>query len=110
LKAGILHSEVVVVVSTESQYQVDDESLYDSSNIFAIQNIYRYWIYLFIFFYSVVFIIPKHFRLFPRVKIISELRKATNIRFMKFRAKDVRFFLNFFHFFHQKPLFLDGER
>lgn len=68
LKAGILNSDALVVVTPEHHEELEDESLYDSENIFAIQHIYR---------------------LFPRVKIISELRKASNIRFMKFRAKDM---------------------
>ncbi len=68
LKAGILDSHALVVVSPENQKELEDESLYDSPTIFAIQNI---------------------FRLFPKTNIVAEIRKASNIRFMKFRDKNV---------------------
>lgn len=34
--------------------------------------------------------IEKLFRLFPKLKIVAELTKASNIRFMKFRAKQMK--------------------
>jgi hypothetical protein len=41
LKAGILNSDALVVVTPEHHEELEDESLYDSENIFAIQHIYR---------------------------------------------------------------------
>lgn len=41
LKAGLLHSHALVIVSPEHQEELEEDSLYDSENIFAIQHIYR---------------------------------------------------------------------
>jgi hypothetical protein len=68
LKAGILDSHALVVVSPENQRNLEDDALYDSPTIFAMQNI---------------------FRLFPKTNVVAEIRKASNIRFMKFRDKNV---------------------
>jgi potassium channel subfamily T member 1 len=65
LHAGILNCEALVIVSTEHQNSLEEDPLYDSSNLFSIQNIYR---------------------LFPNTKIIAELSRESNIRFLKFRA------------------------
>lgn len=35
---------------------------------------------------------PTLLRLFPKIKVVAELTKASNIRFMKFRAKEVKQF------------------
>jgi hypothetical protein len=70
LKAGIIDSDTVIVVSPEKYAQIDDDSLTDCSNIVAVQNLYR---------------------LFQKIKVVVELTKASNIRFMKFRAKEVTF-------------------
>lgn len=75
LKAGIMDSDTVVVVSPEKNTHINDDSLTDCSNIVAVQNLYR---------------------LFPKVKVVAELTKASNIRFMKFRAKEVKFLMIFF--------------
>lgn len=76
LKAGIMDSDTVVVVSPEKNTHINDDSLTDCSNIVSVQNLYR---------------------LFPKIKVVAELTKASNIRFMKFRAKEVKFkiFLNY---------------
>lgn len=42
LKAGIMDSETVIVVSPEKHAKIDDDSLTDCSNIVAIQNLYRF--------------------------------------------------------------------
>jgi len=68
LKAGIIDSDTVIVVSPEKYAQIDDDSLTDCSNIVAVQNLYR---------------------LFQKIKVVVELTKASNIRFMKFRVKEV---------------------
>ena len=73
LKAGIMDSDTVIVVSPEKYAHIDDDSLTDCSNIVSVQNLYR---------------------LFPKIKVVTELTKATNIRFMKFRARAVIFFCN----------------
>ena len=70
MKAGIIDSDTVIVVSPEKYAQIDDDSLTDCSNIVAVQNLYR---------------------LFQKIKVVVELTKASNIRFMKFRAKEVMF-------------------
>ena len=69
LKAGITNSELIVV-STEKFEKLEDDSLSDCSNIISVQNIHR---------------------LFPNTNVVAELSKASSIRFMKFRADDVRF-------------------
>lgn len=68
LTAGIMDSDYIIVVSPEKHAHIDDDSLTDCSNIVAVQNLYR---------------------LFPRVKVVAELTKASNIRFLKTRAKEV---------------------
>ncbi len=73
LKAGIMESDTVIVVSPEKVTHIDDDSLTDCSNIVAVQNLYR---------------------LFPKVKVVAELTKASNIRFMKFSSKEVTTRLN----------------
>lgn len=60
----------LVVVSGEKVDQIEDDALSDCSNIVSVQNIHR---------------------LFPNTTIVAELSKATSIRFMKYRAKDVYF-------------------
>ncbi len=42
LKAGILDSHALVVVTSEQHNLLEDESYYDSLSIFAIQNISKY--------------------------------------------------------------------
>ncbi|CAF1054179.1 unnamed protein product, partial [Brachionus calyciflorus] len=68
LKAGVMDSDTVVVVSPEKNTHIHDDSLTDCSNIVSVQNLYR---------------------LFPKIKVVAELTKASNIRFMKFRAKEM---------------------
>ncbi len=70
LRAGIMDSDTVIVVSPEKVTHIDDDSLTDCSNIVAVQNLYR---------------------LFPKIKVVSELTKASNIRFMKFNTREVQF-------------------
>lgn len=41
LKAGIMDSENVIVVSPEKHAKIDDDSLTDCSNIVSVQNLYR---------------------------------------------------------------------
>ena len=40
-RAGILNCSALVVVSSENHAELEDESLYDSSNLFAIENVSR---------------------------------------------------------------------
>lgn len=92
LKAGIMDSETVIVVSPEKQAKIDDDSLTDCSNIVSVQNLYRYQPSNHIRLYvmtkcQLIFLYLE--RLFPKIKVVAELTKATNIRFMKFRAKEV---------------------
>lgn len=63
-----MDSDYIIVVSPEKHAHIDDDSLTDCSNIVAVQNLYR---------------------LFPKVKVVAELTKASNIRFLKTRAKEV---------------------
>ncbi|CAF1476005.1 unnamed protein product, partial [Didymodactylos carnosus] len=67
LKAGILEAETVVVVNKENNVLTDEESLSDCSTIVAVQSM---------------------FRIFPDKTVVAELSKTTNMRFLKFRAKD----------------------
>ena len=46
IKAGIMHAETLVVISPENQQKLEDESLYDSTNIFAVQNISKFFLYI----------------------------------------------------------------
>jgi hypothetical protein len=58
LQAGILHSEALVVVSPEHVLEAEEESFYDSTNIFAIHNIHRsafYFIKTLIKLYNIFF-------------------------------------------------------
>ncbi len=64
-----MESDTVIVVSPERFSHIDDDSLTDCTNIVAVQNLYR---------------------LFPKLKIVAELTKASNIRFMKVRAKQMK--------------------
>jgi hypothetical protein len=41
LKAGIMDSDTVIVVSPEKHNHIDDDSLTDCSNIVSVQNLYR---------------------------------------------------------------------
>jgi potassium channel subfamily T protein 1 len=41
LKAGIMDSDTVIVVSPEKYAHIDDDSLTDCSNIVSVQNLYR---------------------------------------------------------------------
>jgi hypothetical protein len=63
-----MHSDYIVVVSPERHAHIDDDSLTDCANIVAVQNLYR---------------------LFPTVKVVAELTKASNIRFLKTRTNEV---------------------
>lgn len=63
-----MDSDTVIVVSPEKYARIDDDSLTDCANIVAVQNLYR---------------------LFPNIKVVCELTKASNIRFMKESGRDV---------------------
>jgi hypothetical protein len=65
-----MDSDTVIVVSPEKYTHIDDDNLTDCANIVAVQNLYR---------------------LFPKINVVSELTKASNIRFMKFTVKEVKF-------------------
>uniref|UniRef100_T1J7B9 RCK N-terminal domain-containing protein n=1 Tax=Strigamia maritima TaxID=126957 RepID=T1J7B9_STRMM len=67
LKAGINLADNVVVVNKESSNSAEEDYLADCNTIVAVQTM---------------------FKLFPSIKIITELSQSSNMRFMQFRARD----------------------
>ncbi len=68
LKAGINEAESLIIVNKESRQSSNEEqALEDCKTILAVQYI---------------------FRMFPKVKICSEIYDSNNMRFMQFRAND----------------------
>ncbi|XP_076316319.1 potassium channel subfamily T member 2-like isoform X2 [Tachypleus tridentatus] len=67
LRAGITLADSVVVVNKESSNSVEEDHLADCNTIVAVQTM---------------------FKLFPSVRIITELSQSSNMRFMQFRAND----------------------
>ncbi|RWS11617.1 potassium channel subfamily T member 2-like protein, partial [Dinothrombium tinctorium] len=68
LHAGINLAESVVVVNKESTNSAEEDYLADCNTIVAVQTM---------------------FKMFPSVRIITELSQSSNMRFMQFRAHDV---------------------
>ncbi|XP_076336746.1 potassium channel subfamily T member 2-like isoform X3 [Tachypleus tridentatus] len=68
LKAGINLAESVVVVNKESSNSAEEDHLADCNTIVAVQTM---------------------FRLFPSVRVITELSQSSNMRFTQFRAHDL---------------------
>ncbi|GAB6031498.1 hypothetical protein CHUAL_009271 [Chamberlinius hualienensis] len=67
LKAGINLCDNVVVVNKESSNSAEEDYLGDCNTIVAVQTM---------------------FRLFPSIRIVTELSQSSNMRFMQFRARD----------------------
>lgn len=67
IKAGINLADSVVVVNKESTNSMEEDYLADCNTITAVQTM---------------------FKLFPSVRIITELSQSSNMRFMQFRAHD----------------------
>ncbi|XP_022242333.1 potassium channel subfamily T member 1-like [Limulus polyphemus] len=67
LRAGINLADSVVVVNKESSNSAEEDHLADCNTIVAVQTM---------------------FKLFPSVRIITELSQSSNMRFMQFRAHD----------------------
>ncbi|KAF8786962.1 Potassium channel subfamily T member 2 like protein [Argiope bruennichi] len=67
LRAGINLADSVVVVNKESSNSAEEDYLADCNTIVAVQTM---------------------FKLFPSVRIITELSQSCNMRFMQFRARD----------------------
>lgn len=67
LRAGINLADSVVVVNKESTNSAEEDYLADCNTIVAVQTM---------------------FKLFPSVRIITELSQSSNMRFMQFRAHD----------------------
>ncbi|XP_076343529.1 potassium channel subfamily T member 2-like isoform X2 [Tachypleus tridentatus] len=67
LRAGINLADSVVVVNKESSNSTEEDHLTDCNTIVAVQTM---------------------FRLFPSVRVITELSQSSNMRFMQFRAHD----------------------
>ncbi|KAI1290455.1 Potassium channel subfamily T member 1 [Halotydeus destructor] len=67
IKAGINLADSVVVVNKESTNSAEEDYLADCNTITAVQTM---------------------FKLFPSVRIITELSQSSNMRFMQFRAHD----------------------
>lgn len=68
LIAGIHKSDSVVVVNDESTNSLFSIHLADCNTIIAVQTM---------------------FKMFPNVRIMSELSQSSNMRFMQFRAHDI---------------------
>jgi len=67
LKAGINEAEYLIVINKENCELNDETGLNDAQTIMAVQYI---------------------FRMFPKVKICSEIIDSNNMRFVKFKAHD----------------------
>ncbi|RWS09666.1 potassium channel subfamily T member 2-like protein, partial [Dinothrombium tinctorium] len=67
IKAGINIADSVVVVNKESTNSAEEDYLADCNTIVAVQSM---------------------FKMFPSVRIITELSQSSNMRFMQFRAHD----------------------
>ncbi|KAH3713899.1 hypothetical protein DPMN_073700 [Dreissena polymorpha] len=67
LMAGINKASHLVVANKEMVQSVCEDTLADSETIVAVQTV---------------------FKLFPKVNILTELKQASNMRFMHFRAHD----------------------
>ncbi|XP_074602047.1 potassium channel subfamily T member 2-like isoform X2 [Brevipalpus obovatus] len=68
LHAGINLAESVVVVNKESTNSAEEDYLGDCNTVVAVQTM---------------------FKMFPSVRIITELSQSSNMRFMQFRAHDI---------------------
>ncbi|XP_054713397.1 potassium channel subfamily T member 1-like [Uloborus diversus] len=67
LRSGINLADSVVVVNKESTNSAEEDFLADCNTIVAVQTM---------------------FKMFPSVRIITELSQSSNMRFMQFRAND----------------------
>lgn len=67
IRAGINLADSVVVGNKESTNSAEEDSLADCNTIVAVQTM---------------------FKMFPSVRIITELSQSANMRFMQFRAHD----------------------
>lgn len=67
IKAGINLADSVVVVNKEYTNSAEEDYLADCNTIVAVQTM---------------------FKMFPSVRIITELSQSSNMRFMQFRAHD----------------------
>lgn len=67
IKSGINLADSVVVVNKETTNSIEEDYLADCNTITAVQTM---------------------FKLFPSVRIITELSQSSNMRFMQFRAHD----------------------
>uniref|UniRef100_T1KQL7 RCK N-terminal domain-containing protein n=1 Tax=Tetranychus urticae TaxID=32264 RepID=T1KQL7_TETUR len=67
IKAGINLADSVVVVNKETTNSAEEDFLSDCNTIVAVQTM---------------------FKMFPSVRIITELSQSSNMRFMQFRAHD----------------------
>ncbi|XP_053211920.1 potassium channel subfamily T member 2-like isoform X2 [Panonychus citri] len=67
IKAGINLADSVVVVNKETTNSAEEDYLADCNTIVAVQTM---------------------FKMFPSVRIITELSQSSNMRFMQFRAHD----------------------
>lgn len=67
IRAGINLADSVVVVNKETTNSAEEDYLADCNTIVAVQSM---------------------FKLFPSVRIITELSQSSNMRFMQFRAHD----------------------
>ncbi|KAI1290456.1 Potassium channel subfamily T member 1 [Halotydeus destructor] len=67
IKSGINAADSVVVVNKEASNSAEEDYLADCNTITAVQSM---------------------FKLFPSVRIITELSQSSNMRFMQFRAHD----------------------
>ncbi|RWS23032.1 potassium channel subfamily T member 2-like protein [Leptotrombidium deliense] len=68
IRSGINTADAVVVVNKESSNSAEEDYLADCNTIVAVQTM---------------------FKMFPGVRIITELSQSSNMRFMQFRAHDV---------------------
>ncbi|XP_075681048.1 slowpoke 2 isoform X2 [Dermatophagoides pteronyssinus] len=68
IRAGINLSDSVVVVNKETTNSAEEDYLSDCNTIVAVQTM---------------------FKMFPSVRIITELSQSSNMRFMQFRAHDI---------------------
>ena len=89
LKAGINEAEYLIIVNKEKVNSNEEEAVADCNTILAVQYIFRYEFLKYNSdFISLILCLNNLTRMFPKVKICSEIVDSNNMRFMQFRAHD----------------------